>query len=108
MHYTPVLVSLGYNPNDALKEQVRRCIEDAGLSVPDLDKIAALHEDIQVFKGYVALSNSEDVFKVKCEATDPTMLKDFNITVYNWSQENGFKVKKLDGKEVYYITGKDE
>ena len=55
MHYTPVLVALGYTPNDALKEQVKRCIEEAGLSVPDLEKIAQLHEKIKVFGGYVAL-----------------------------------------------------
>ena len=47
MHYTPVLTSLGYTPNDALKAQVKRCIEEAGLSVPDLDKIAELNEEIK-------------------------------------------------------------
>ena len=108
MHYTPVLTSLGYTPNDALKAQVKRCIEEAGLSVPDLDKIAELNEEIKTMGGYVALSNSEDVFKSKCETSDITALKEFNLAVYNWSQENGFKVKKLDGKEVFYIRGKDE
>lgn len=108
MHYTPVLTSLGYTPNDALKAQVKRCIEEAGLSVPDLDKIAELNEEIKTMGGYVALSNSEDVFKIKCETSDITALKEFNLAVYNWGQENGFKVKKLDGKEVFYIRGKDE
>ncbi len=77
-------------------------------SVPDLDKIAELNEEIKTMGGYVALSNSEDVFKIKCETSDITALKEFNLAVYNWGQENGFKVKKLDGKEVFYITGKDE
>ena len=108
MHYTPVLTSLGYTPNDALKAQVKRCIEEAGLSVPDLDKIAELNEKIKTMGGYVVLSNSEDVFKIKCETSDITTLKEFNLAVYNWGQENGFKVKKLDGKEVFYIRGKDE
>ncbi|KAF0591169.1 hypothetical protein CINF_1384 [Candidatus Campylobacter infans] len=108
MHYTPILVSLGLTPNEALKDQVRRCVEDNGLSVPDLDKLAALNDEIKIYHGYVALSNSEDVFKIKCDSSDPTMLKDFNVTVYNWAQDNNFKLKKIDGKEVYYLTGKDE
>lgn len=108
MHYTPILTSLGYTPNDALKAQVKRCVEDAGLSVPDLDKIAELHESVRAFGGYVALSNSEDVFKVKCETSDAKAVKEFNLAVHQWGEDNAFKVKKLDGKEVFYITGKNE
>ena len=40
------------------------------------------------------LSNSEDVFKIKCETSDITALKEFNLAVYNWGQENGFKVMR--------------
>lgn len=107
MNVESVLVGLGYNINDAVVAQAKKVVEDGDFSVPDLDHIVNLHDKISVYNGFVALSNSEDVFKIKCESNDPTFLKEFNLAVHDWAEKYNFKVKKLEGKETYYITGKD-
>ncbi len=108
MNLEKVLVGIDCNVNDAMLAQVKKVVDDADFSATDLDHIINLHEKVKVYGGFVALSNSEDVFKVKSENYEPAALKDFNLTVHNWGEKYNFKVKKLEGKETYYITGKND
>lgn len=108
MNIEKVLVGLGYNANEALINQVKQVIEECEFGQPDLDHIVNLHDKLHGVGGFVALSNSENVFKIKNETLNPTFLKEFNLSVHDWAEKYNFKVKKLDGKETYYITGKDD
>lgn len=108
MNIESVLIGLGYNANEALDAQVEKVVEECEFGQPDLDHIVNLHHKLHGCGGFVALSNSENVFKIKNETLNPTFLKEFNLTIHDWAEKYNFKVKKLDGKETYYITGKND
>ena len=50
---------------------------------------------------YVALSNSENYLKVKCDDHDaPEILQEFHDEISHWSEKYHVDIKKIEGKEV--------
>ncbi|AII15200.1 hypothetical protein CIG2463D_1568 [Campylobacter iguaniorum] len=105
MNFNDILAGLGYTPNDALVDQAKRILSNADLDDAKISHILALNEKLKVFSGFVAMSNSEDVFKIKCESASKEDKDGFNDLVKEWASKYRFKVKKLDGKETYYVLG---
>jgi len=75
MQKDAMLTQLGYVPNDALLQQLQR-IEDNTAGYEKIQKhIMDLHDHLKVDDSYVALSNSNDCFKIKIESKSPELLK---------------------------------
>ena len=100
-----MLTQLGYVPNPALLKQ----LEDIENNTPGFDKIKKhimdLHEHLKVDKSYVALSNSNDCFKIKIDSPSPEMVAEAHEKIQRFSEKFKVKVEKLDKKETYYIIG---
>jgi hypothetical protein len=100
-----MLKQLGYVPNDALLDQLSR-IET---NTPGYEKIQKhimdLHDHLKVDGSYVAMSNSEDYFKIKIEAVSEELAKEAHQKIKHFSDKFKVKVNKLDNKETYYILG---
>jgi len=64
-----------------------------------------LHDHLKVDDSFVALSNSEDYFKIKVEAKSPELAQDAHKKVKHFSEKFKITIKKLDNKETYYIVG---
>ena len=105
MQRDAMLTQLGYAPNEALLSQLEK-IEG---NTPGYEKIRKhimdLHDHLKVDGSFVALSNSEDCFKIKIEAKSPELTEEAHEKVKHFSDKFKVKVNKLVNKETYYIVG---
>lgn len=100
-----MLKQLGYVPNDALLNQLER-IEGNTKGYDKIQKhIMDLHDHLKVDGSYVAMSNSEDYFKVKVEAVSDELAKEAHEKIKHFSEKFKVKMNKLENKETYYILG---
>lgn len=100
-----MLTQLGYSPNNALLNQLER-IEKNTTGYEKIRKhIMDLHDHLKVDGSYVALSNSNDYFKIKVEAPSPEIAEEAHEKIKHFSDKFKVKVNKLENKETYYIEG---
>ncbi|MCD6433461.1 MAG: hypothetical protein J7L21_05405 [Sulfurimonas sp.] len=105
MQRDAMLTQLGYMPNEALISQLER-IEKNTVGYEKIQKhIMDLHDHLKVDGSFVALSNSEDVFKIKVEAESEELSKEAHEKIKHFSDKFKVDVNKLDNKETYYIVG---
>ena len=100
-----MLTQLNYAPNDALIKQLEK-IEGNTAGYEKIQKhIMDLHDHLKVDGSFVALSNSEDCFKIKIEAKSPELTEQAHEKVQRFSEKFKITVNKLKNKETYYIVG---
>jgi len=100
-----MLTQLGYSPNDALLEQLER-IENNTNGYEKIQKhIMDLHDHLKVDGSFVALSNSQDCFKIKIEASSSELATEAHEKVKRFSDKFKVSIEKLEDKETYYISG---
>ncbi len=105
MQKEAVLIQLGYVPNEALLKQLER-IEENTHGYEKIQKhIMDLHEHLRVDDAYVALSNSNDCFKIKIDTPSAAMAQEAHEKVKHFSEKYKVEVEKLDNKNTYYIVG---
>jgi len=105
MQRDAVLTQLGYAPNEALLAQLQK-IEENTTGYEKIQKhIIDLHDHLRADNSYVAMSNSEDYFKIKVEATNSTTAEIAHEKIKHFSDKYKVSINKLDNKETYYITG---
>ena len=103
-----IISQLGLGSSDSVMEQTITSINNT----KDFDKfskhIISLNDNLKHMHAYIALSNSESYFKIKCENTDSDeIIKEFNDEIAHWSNKYDVNLRKIDNKEVYYIIGKN-
>ena len=105
MQRDAMLTQLGYSPNSALMDQLKR-IENNTAGYEKIQKhIMDLHDHLKVDGSFVALSNSKDCFKIKIEAQSKELAQEAHEKVRHFSDKFKVSVNKLENKETYYITG---
>ena len=105
MQKDAMLTQLGYAPNEALMKQLEK-IEQNTTGYEKIQKhIMDLHDHLKVDGSFVALSNSEDYFKIKVEANSPQLAAEAHDKIKHFSDKFKVTVNKLDNKETYYILG---
>ena len=108
MHITndeAVLKKLGYTVSDPTLQQLQNIKNNTTEYDKIIKHILDLHDNLQVNKSYVAMSNSVNHFKIKID-TDIEEMKNEALEKIKHFQEK-FKVtlEKVDGKDTYYIKG---
>ncbi len=101
-----LLAQLGYTRNEQTLEQMNNIIENT----KDFDKfsqhIPSFNDALAVEKGFIAMSNSENHLKIKCdEDSNADNLSAFNALVLHWADKYKLHLQKVDGKNTYYIIG---
>ena len=105
MQRDAMLTQLGYKPNSALLSQLER-IEQNTSGYEKIQKhIMDLHDAPKVDGSFVALSNSQDYFKIKVEAVSAELAEEAHEKIAHFSNKFKVKVRKLENKETYYIEG---
>ncbi len=100
-----MLTQLGYAPNDALLSQLKR-IESNTSGYEKIQKhIMDLHDHLKVDGSYVAMSNTNDYFKIKIEAQSPEIAQEAHEKIKHFRDKFKVTLNKLDNKETYYIVG---
>lgn len=101
-----LLAQLGYTRNEQTLEQMNNIIENT----KDFDKfsqhIPSFNDALAVEKGFIAMSNSEDLLKIKCDVDiNADNLSAFTDLVLHWADKYKLQLQKVDGKNTYYIIG---
>lgn len=105
MQREAMLTQLGYVPNDALMKQLQR-IEENTVGYEKIQKhIMDLHDHLKIDDAYVAMSNSNDFFKIKIESLSPEIEEEVHEKVRHFSEKFKVAVSKLENKNTYYIVG---
>ena len=105
MQKDAMLIQLGYAPNEALVEQLEK-IEENTVGYEKIQKhIMDLHDHLKVNNAYVALSNSNNYFKIKIESNSEELALEAHDKVQHFSEKFKVSVEKLQNKETYYIKG---
>ncbi|MBU1657895.1 hypothetical protein KKG72_02450 [bacterium] len=105
MQRDAMLTQLGYAPNDALIKQLEK-IEKNTQGYEKIQKhIMDLHDALRVDGSFVALSNTNDCFKIKIEAPSPEIAVEAHEKIQHFSDKYKVTVRKLENKETYYIIG---
>ena len=105
MQKDAMLTQLGYAPNEALLGQLEK-IEKNTSGYEKIQKhIMDLHDHLKVNNSFIALSNSEDYFKIKIEGKSPESKQEAHEKVEHFSDKFKVTINKLDNKETYYIIG---
>ncbi|MEA3288879.1 MAG: hypothetical protein U9Q04_01755 [Campylobacterota bacterium] len=104
-----VIVSqLEIGKTDSVLEQAKIAMENT----KDFDKFAkhiiSLNDKLKHMHAYVALSNSESYFKIKCDSQNdsPEIVEEFTQEVNHFSEKYHVELQKVPNKDVYYIIGK--
>lgn len=100
-----VLTKLGYTPNDTLRAQLKKIEANTPGYEKIIKHILDLHDALRVDKSYVALSNSNDYFKIKIETDSEAMKKDALEKIERFKEKYKIKLQKVQAKETYYILG---
>ena len=100
MEISALLNQLGYNENDATAAQVKRILNNCdGLN---LSSTITLNDHLKPLGSFVAMSGSEDVFKIKNAGKMPGVLN----VIENWAEKNKINIKKVN-ETTHYILGKN-
>ena len=100
-----ILRQLDYIPNEALTEQVSRILENTRAFDKIEKHMVELHKQLKVDGSYIAMSNSEDYFKIKIEAPSTELTEEAHEKIQNWSSKYKVETAKVDKKDTYYIKG---
>ena len=101
-----LLSQLGYSKTEHTLEQMKKTITNTNGFENFSKHILALHDQLAHIKGFVALSNSKDVFKIKCsEDVSEEIIKEFSTLVEHWADKYKVEIQKVAKKPTYYIIG---
>ncbi len=105
MTYETVLNQLGYIPNEALAEQLSRIEKNTAGYEKIIKHILDLHEALKTDESFVALSNSNDYFKIKIDANSDVSAADALEKINHFAEKYKVALQKVEGKPTYYIIG---
>lgn len=105
MTHEAILNQLGYTPNEALSLQLSRIEGNTAGYEKIIKHILDLHEALKTDESYVALSNSNDYFKIKIDSTGEISAADALKKINHFADKYKVTLQKVDGKPTYYILG---
>ncbi|OQX50428.1 MAG: hypothetical protein B5M46_00465 [Epsilonproteobacteria bacterium 4484_20] len=101
-----LLTQLGYTHNTQTLKQINDIIANTEGFEKFSPHIPSFNDALAVEKGYIAMSNSENYLKIKCnEDSTADNLSAFNALVDHWADKYKLELKKVDNKNTYYIIG---
>jgi len=106
MNEEGILVALGYNSDEVTMTQLRRILSHCDFEQNELERIVGLNDKLKMYGGYIAMSNSEDVFKIKNDSPNPKFKEAVREIIFAWSEKFKLRLRKVEGKDTYYITGR--
>ena len=101
-----LLSQLGYAKNESSLKQAEQTMNQTKDFSKFSKHIISLNDHLKKMNAYIALSNSSDYLKIKCDENDAdAILEEFHTEVSHWADKYNVDLQKLDNKHVYYILG---
>jgi len=101
-----LLTQLGYTHSDQTLKQINDIMTNTKGFAKFSQHIPSFNDALAVEKGFIAMSNSENYLKIKCEEdTSADNISAFNALVKHWIDKYKLQIEKVDNKNTYYILG---
>ena len=101
-----LLTQLGYTKTEQTLKQINNIIANTKEFEKFSQHIPSFNDSLAVEKGFIAMSNSEDHLKIKCdEDTGADNLSAFTVLVKHWAEKYKLELKQVANKNTYYIIG---
>ena len=101
-----LLSELGYSKTQTTIGQMQEIIDNTREFDKFAKHIISLNTELKHMKAYIAISNSLNYLKIKCDDNDaPEILAEFHENIAHWSNKYHIEIQKVKKKEVYYIIG---
>ena len=101
-----LLSQLGYSKSDSSLKQAEQVMNETKNFTKFSKHIISLNDHLKKMNAYVALSNSSDYLKIKCDENDANeIIEEFHEEVSHWADKYNVSLQKIDSKPVYYILG---
>ena len=110
LNLTPeaLLTQLGYTKTEQTLKQINNIMKNTEGFNNFSQHIPSFNDALAVEKGYIAMSNSENHLKIKCnEDTSADNLTAFTTLVNHWADKYKLNLKQVDNKHTYYIIGQN-
>jgi hypothetical protein len=103
-----LLTQLGYPVNEHTLAQIQKTIDNT-VGFDHFSKhLLNLQDTLVHYDGFIALSNSYDRFKIKCEETSKKeLIEAFEESAKKWAEKYKVVLEKVAGKPTYYIIGQN-
>ncbi len=100
-----LLIQLGYPLNDALLAQMERAMHATNGFDAFSRHLLSLKDELARFDGYIALSNSRDLLKIKSDATQPEEIEAYRAVLQRWSDKYKVTLEQVGTTNTYYLLG---
>jgi hypothetical protein len=101
-----LLVQLGYHETEQSLKQMNAIIANTQGFERFSPHIPSFNDALAVEKGFIAMSNSENYLKIKCnEDISADNLSGFNALLAHWTEKYKLEIKQVNNKNTYYLTG---
>ena len=96
-----LLAQLGYTKNEQTLKQINNIIKNTKGFEKFSQHIPSFNDALAVEKGYIAMSNSEDHLKIKCEEdVSADNLSAFTELVKHWAEKYKLELKQVPNKNT--------
>jgi len=100
-----LLTQLGYNADENSLKELEN-IQKNTKGFENIKKhIISLNDHLKPYDSYVAMSNSNPYFKIKIDTDNKNFIDEAKEIIENWREKYKINLKKVEGKETYYIVG---
>jgi len=101
-----LLSQLGYSKTENSIRQMEKIINNTNKFEKFSNHILSLHDNLAPIKGFVAMSNSQDNFKIKGSSDISSEVSEaFKEKVEKWATKYKVQIQKVSNKPTYYILG---
>ncbi len=108
MQKEAILTQLGYGVSENSLAQLQRVIDNTRNFEYIEKHLISLNETLKAHFSFIALSSSKDYFKIKNEAPSQELRDEVDEIIKKWATKYKIEIQKVDGKDTYYIIGKEE
>ena len=101
-----LLAQLGYTKTEQTLIQMNNIIKNTNNFEKFSQHLPSFNDALAIEKGFIAMSNSENYLKIKCEEdTSADNLSAFTALVEHWADKYKLELKQVANKNTYYIIG---
>jgi len=103
-----LLTQLGYTKTEQTLTQMNDIITNTRNFDTFSSHIPSFNDTLAVEKGFIAMSNSQNYLKIKCnEDISADNLSAFTALVKHWADKYKLELKQVANKNTYYILGQN-
>lgn len=103
MNSDAILIALGYSVNESTNRQIKAILNRFDFDEAELKAIVTLNDRLKQHLAYIAMSNSNDCFKIKNDSQIEEIRAEVRNIIEDWAKKYKFELQKVDSKETYYI-----